>query len=327
MAIKNFNIDFDKINLCGRKDKEESFENLCKEFLVLKYQVTENVNLIKWYPAIECPVINWVWWLYYGFQAKLLLNTTSLNSALEESFWSTKSGECKINEDDLEKIQILVIFSNKEKTNKTKGKLDVWIKKTTLIIEFRCGKDFISELQKDEFLSITVKYFDNQDLRKSFHENHKKPWKVQSLIDVAKLQIIENHEYAFDWEYITQVEKDLAREYQEEFLLNKRLYCDTPSLEVFMELEKKIINTKFKWLERWLKWRRENDVEWIYERFENDLFSPSWEIDDKDKIDILAYTPEKDHRRWLLVNLWAEWNCSIEAHTEKVVRFISKAPR
>lgn len=325
IKIKNYNIDFNKINLCWWKDKEEAFENLCKEFFIIKYWIAEHVNLIEGYASIECPVVQWNWWLYFGFQSKLLGNTSSLNAKLADSFWDKKKMQCKMLDDDFNKIQYLVIFSNKEKTLDSEKRLQSFIKKSGVVIEFRCGKNFISELQHDDFLSITTKYFDNIDLRKAFHENNKTRWIPPTIEAIKSSWTIKNHENIFDGDYITQIEKDLAWEYQEEFLLNKRLYCDTPSLEVFSDIEQKIITTKFKWLERSLKWRAANDVEWVYEKFDSDLFSPSWEISEIDKTDILVYAPEKDHRKWLLVNLWAEWYCTIEANAERTVRFISKS--
>ena len=324
MTINNFNIDFDKINLCGWKDKEESFENLCKEFLMLKYKITENVNLIKWYPAIECPVVLWDKSIYYGFQSKLKLSKNTLNEALEDSFWDKKNNKCKMNKDDFQKIKTLVIFSNKERTNQTEDKLNAWIKKDHIKIEFRCGKNFISELQKDEFVPITVRYFNNQELRAAFHKNNKQQWKIENIWDVRKYQIVKDHENAFDWAFIKQDEKDLAKEFQEHFLVNKWMYCDTPSLKIFMELEKKIRDAKFRGLELSLKWRASPDVEWVLEKFRDELFKPSWLLDENDEVDIKAYIPESEHIKWLLINYWAEWYCKIASYKEKEVRFISK---
>jgi len=314
----NFNLNFNKINLCWRETQQDAFENLCKEFIASYYNITENINLVECYTAIECPVILWNDWLYYWFQSKLINSTNTLNALLKKSFLG-KGDKCKMEDDDYNKIDKLIIFSNKEKTKNTDINLKSWIKKEGLIIEYRCGENFKNELQKDSYITTTITYFNNDEIRKKLHKEHKKKWIVKSIWNIGKIQVISDYQNTFEWDYITVDEKNVAKEYQEIYLINKFLYCDTSSFQIFSELEKKIVDYKFRWLDLHYRTRYEQDMEWVLDRFVKELSSLEW----SDKIDMLAYMPQQENKKWLLIDYWAEWYCKIAANEKMEVRFIS----
>jgi len=312
--IYNYPISFKEIDYLEWGNKEDAFENMCKEFLKQKYEIKENINLINWYPWIECPPVLWANDKYYSFQAKLINNW--LSSQLKKSFFWNTNNDFKIYDDDLKKMDILVIFSNKKVTSNLKDTIYWWFKKFNITIEYRVDENFKNELRKKSYTEIRQKYFYNNNVKIQFHEDNK--WEEKDIFEINKIKTVNDVNNGFSWN-ISFDDIELAKEYQEYFLLNKYLYCDSGSFKDFELLESKIPSMKFSSISTYTRWRIIKNMDDVLEYAEKQLNN----LDENDLIDLKYFTPATVHKKGLFINYWADWLSEIQIKNDGV-KFISK---
>ncbi len=313
--LHNYSIDFFRINLCWRESKEDSFENMCKEFLQIKYKIADNINLKKNYPWIECPPVLGINSIYYWFQAKL--TTWTLKEALKSSFFD-KLKKHKIYRDDLKKMSTLVIFSNKEKT---KNEFESFFLEYNIKFVYFVWEDLKNELNKPEFIKIRQKYFWNEDIERELHE-------LNRDLGVRKAQDGKSP-YSWDlWDVevgffktVSSIDVENAKSYLDSFLSNKYLYCDSYSFTVFDELENKIPQEKFKSIALHTKGSPKKTVEEILVYAEHQLDRMR---NDRDYIGLKFFVPEAEHKKGLFINYWVEWKSKIDIDENEDKIFISK---
>lgn len=238
----NYPLNFSSININWFDDANESFENLCKEYLEKKYQCTECFCLEKWYPALEAKPIQTTEWQYIWFQAKLA--DTNIKSQIITSLFN--GNECKILTDDLERIDILYIITSKKISQNSQEKIILQLKqhKETLEVVFLMGEWFKNELRKHEFTWIRQKYFYNANVSEEYHNDNYSDHN----------EIINN----FCWlNWIpSRQDIELAETTYMRYQYHKLCYSWTDSFNVISEIEDYIYNKKWDTIQKYSEFKK-----------------------------------------------------------------------
>lgn len=318
MTLGNYPIYFNRINISPWKDKGESFENLWKEFFIKEYWIQEPVDLINWFPGIESPPVLWSDWKYYWFQSKLI--TSSLRKALNDSFISG-DWTCKIWLANLKKMDFLVIISNKDLPirevffNKLLSdiKLRIEAAKHWIEVIYIVWEVFRGKLKSPAYPRIRQKYFYSADVQEELHQSSR--WEALTIWEIEENYWRWSVELWFSWKYLKK-DLDLAWQYQEAFLLNKYMYFDSYSFDVFTQLESTIPSRTFPSIALHTQGITKKNLEEVLEY-------ASWVIAWAEE-DVKYFIPDPIHKKGLFANYGSEELLAFDYEETEVVKFIDK---
>lgn len=307
----NYPINFRNINLLGFSSPTESFENLCKEFIEQEFETQE--SFVLWnpsnYPWIEAKPIKTRNWRYISFQAKLT-DKNEIWNILNKSFWNWKI--CKIKQEDLDLLDILVIICSCQISEKIKKDLENKLKneKKELDVIFFTEKEFESKLQQEKYVLLRLKYFFNENVERDFHmDNKQEP-------DKNKMQ-------KFIWLGWNPSESDniLSNEIYEEYQMNKLCYTWTDSYTVFEEMEDDILDNIWSTLTYYTKYESPK----LYNLLEKARDEIEKSITITDKWSRIKYLlPGQQHKRWVTLQHYQDNKVTIEIKDSKAIYKVNK---
>jgi len=334
----NYPLNLENIDTSIFTPKDFAFENLCKEYLEKKYKFENSFVLSDSdpYPWLEAPVVKCLNnQKRYWFQSKFSKNPKIelINSFFKGKDWKNFKKiddfknklekleiTSKLKDDDIDKINILYIFSKNDFYDDTKklfidafNSIKKWI-----TINFLLGKFFAEELRKVEYNSIRQKYYPDDNAREDLHKQNKEKGKVYKTINELRNNGYDIKEYDI-WLVgkVKDEDKLRANSAHESFIFNKYMYVSSESFDKFQEIENMIATKKFTSIANHSKSNNKNFWN-ILEYCRNEIEKISdW------KVHIKYFIPEDSHKEWLFIDFWAKWKIIFNFLDNKVL-FIVK---